>query len=58
MTNQDLFEMLAADDLFFDHEEVSDGFRQERGSHSAGRWEDDPEMTEYEDLMELGLSLR
>jgi len=57
MAANELFTLLASDELFFDHDEVASGFRDHRGSTSAGRFEDDPEMLEYEDLVELGESL-
>ena len=50
MAANELFSLLASDELFFDHDEVASGFRDHRGSTSAGRFEDDPEMLEYEDV--------
>lgn len=37
--------------------EVVAGFHSRYGSHSFGRVESDPEMLEYEELIDLGLSL-
>jgi hypothetical protein len=54
MSQDDLFAMLASDELFFDHEEFEMGFRSARGSYSRGMWESDPEMNEYEETVELG----
>lgn len=48
----------AINDLDLETEDFLEGFRAEFGTYHAGRLEEDPEMIEYEDLVDLGLSLR
>ena len=35
-------------------EKFAIGYRDSHGSHSLGRLEEDPEMMEYEELLDLG----
>jgi hypothetical protein len=57
MYAEELFALLSTDDLFIDQDEVTSGFRDHRGSYRPGAWEEDPEMLEYEEMLELGHSL-
>jgi len=57
MSQAELFALLSSDDLFFDHEDLADGFRKSRGACKAGSWEPDPEMNEYEETIELAEAL-
>ena len=52
-----LFAEFGLDDLQIEMDDFLMGFRDRYGSHGVGRSEDDPEMEQYEELMELGQSL-
>ena len=39
-------------------DEIIEGFRDRYGAHRVGRLEEDPEMCDYEEVVELGRSLR
>lgn len=57
MSQAELFALLSSDDLFFDHDDLSGGFRKSRGACKAGGWESDPVMDEYEETIELAEAL-
>lgn len=40
-----------------DFDDFTMGFRDRYGTHRVGRYEEDPEMLEYEELLSLGMSL-
>lgn len=44
--------------LDLDAEEIIANFRDRYGDYHEGRFEEDPEMTEYEETVELAASLR
>lgn len=53
---------LYADDDFlfeleFDANDFVEGYRERHGDYRLGRLEDDPEQMEYEETLELGMSL-
>lgn len=43
--------------LVLDGDEIVVNFRDRYGDHRVGRIEEDPEMSEYEEWMDLGASL-
>lgn len=51
----DELEALFDDD--FDFEEFVGGFEAQYGTYRVGRWEEDPEMLEYEEILDLGKTL-
>jgi hypothetical protein len=48
---EDLFE------LALDGDEIVTNFRDRYGDYRLGRMEEDPEMSEYEEIVDLGSSL-
>lgn len=53
------FEQYLTDDLgLHELEDFALGFRERYGTYQVGIIEEDPEMQEYEELLDLGLSLR
>lgn len=44
-------------DVEFDAEDFVMGYRERHGSYRVGRMEDDPDQMEYEEMLELGISL-
>lgn len=44
-------------DLALDADEIVTNFRDRYGDYRLGRMEEDPEMSEYEEILDLGTSL-
>lgn len=45
------------DELMLDGEEIVTGFRDAYGSYAVGCLDDDPEMGEYEEMLDLARAL-
>lgn len=46
------------EELLLDADEIVVNFRDRYGDYHVGRIEDDPEMSEYEEILDLGVILQ